>query len=148
MSCGCGAMPGSTTPTQSSRYVASRAALCQTCRHAMRDDRRGAVACRLSGRKIVSLVVSAHACPIGRHPDDDGIVRWMGLRWMGVPEPLRWRLVWMLRREPRGLHGCGCVAAIKASRAAAWIEPWVDGVVALRARLVAAMSDWRDAMGR
>ena len=128
--------------------VADRAAMCQTCRHARRASNGSAIACTITSRDIGSIVVDRASCPIARHPDDDGIVRWMGLRWMGVPEPLRWRLVWMLRREPRGLRGCGCVAAIKASRASAWIEPWIDGVVALRARLVAAMSDWRDAMGR
>jgi hypothetical protein len=145
MGCGCGTA-SNTPPSQPSIYLATRAALCQTCTHAARDNRHGATGCRISGRSIVALSVSADACPVGRHPDGSGIVRWMGMRWIGVPEPLRWRLVWALGREPRGLVGCGCLARLKASRAGPWLEPWLEGIQTLRTRLAGFMADWRDAM--
>lgn len=141
MACGCGTAPVSAT-TAPSTHVATRAAICQLCPHAERDARHGATACGRTGQPIVALVVRAAACPVGRHPDAAGDVRWFGVRWHGVPEPLRWRLVWMLGREPRGLVGCGCVARLKASRLGPWLEPWMDAVPALRARMAAALGDW------
>ena len=83
---------------------------------------------------------------MGRHPDREGRIRWAGADWLGVPEPIRWRLVWALGREPRGLVGCGCLAAVKASWAGPWLEPWLEGIQTLRTRLAGFMGDWRDAM--
>lgn len=68
----------------------------------------------------VQLIVSARAsvqCPRNRHPvGEHQIVRWMGLAWYGVPEPLRWLLD--IRRGPwRGtntLVQCGCQTTLKA----------------------------------
>lgn len=125
---------------------AAIAAMCQTCPKAKRGRAGAAIACTLNGKAVESIVTMGHPCPLGRHPDADGRVRWLGADWLGVPEPIRWRLVWDLGREPRGLVGCGCLAAVKASWAGPWLEPWLEGVQALRTRLAGFMSDWRDAM--
>ncbi len=53
----------------------------------------------------------------------DGIrVRWWGLVWIGVPEPLRWIIG--ERDLPMDLPGCGCVERIRAlvSACVAWIS--------------------------
>lgn len=52
------------------------------------------------------------------HVDADGSVRWLGVRWYGLPYPLRvflWikyrdRWAW---RHVRQLPGCGCIARLK-----------------------------------
>lgn len=126
--------------------IADRAAMCQTCPRSIKSAAGSAITCTVLGRPVVEVVTTGMPCPDGRHPDAAGVVRWAGLRWLGVPEPLRWRLVWALGREPRGLSGCGCVEAVKASRAGPWLEPWLEGVQALRTRLAGFMADWRAAM--
>lgn len=138
MPCNCNTLAADLRPT--------RAAMCQACPLADRSPGGSAVMCTVQGRSIVSIVHHEDACPMGRHPDREGRVRWAGADWLGVPEPIRWRLVWDLGREPRGLVGCGCLAAVKASRAGPWLEPWLEGVQALRTRLAGFIADWRDAM--
>jgi hypothetical protein len=128
---------------QAADLTASRAAMCQTCRHAKRAATGSAVACTINGREVIALAHEPDSCPAARHPDGEGRVRWLGLDWLGVPEPLRWRLVWALGREPRGLVGCGCLASQKASWAGPWLEPWLEGLQTLRSRLAALMDDWR-----
>lgn len=58
-------------------------------------------------------------------PDSAGVVRWLGVRWYGVPKPIR--LLWSNPdvREALGLpalsaplYGCGCVVLMKD----AWIR--------------------------
>lgn len=119
--------------------------MCQTCPFAERLPSGSAITCTISGRSILAAVNVEDACPVGRHPDRDGRVRWLGAEWHGVPEPIRWRLVWMLGREPRGLVGCGCVAALKASTVGPILEPWLEGVGLLRRRMADALSDWAEA---
>ena len=130
---------------QAADLTASRAAMCQTCRHAKRSEKGSAVACTINGREVIALAHEPESCPAARHPDGDGRVRWLGLEWLGVPEPLRWRLVLALGREPRGLVGCGCVAALKASAVGPILEPWMEGIGLLRRRLADALADWAEA---
>lgn len=130
---------------QAADLTASRAAMCQTCRHAKRAATGSAVACTINGREVIALAHEPESCPAARHPDGEGRVRWIGLEWLGVPEPLRWRLVLALGREPRGLVGCGCVAALKASAVGPILEPWMEGVGLLRRRLADALADWAEA---
>ena len=137
MPCGCNAK------SKPSPSLASKAAMCHLCPHGERDG-VGVVACTISGKDILQATASDAVCPLGRHPDADGIVVWWGLRWLGVPEPLRWRLVWDLGREPRHLDGCGCIAAIKASWLGPVLEPWLEGVTLLRGRLAALLGDWAE----
>ena len=130
---------------QAADLTASRAAMCQTCRHAKRAATGSAVACTINGREVIALAHEPASCPTARHPDGEGRVRWLGLEWLGVPEPLRWRLVLALGREPRGLVGCGCVAAIKASAVGPILEPWLEGIGLLRRRMAEALADWSEA---
>jgi hypothetical protein len=139
MACGC-------SNTSAADLRPTRAAMCQACPFAERLPSGSAITCTISGRSILAAVHVEDACPMGRHPDRDGRVRWAGADWLGVPEPIRWRLVWDLGREPQGLVGCGCLAAVKASWAGPWLEPWLEGVQALRTRLAGFMGDWRAAM--
>ena len=77
-------------------------------------------ACLLRGvvrdRAEVEREVTALALKrLGRGVLLDGIrVRWLGLVWRGVPEPLRWALEWR-GLLPMELPGCGCVDRLKAA---------------------------------
>lgn len=137
MTCGC--------QTKHVDFTATRAAMCQTCRAATRNARGSAVTCTIHGKSIISVADASNACPLNRHPNREGRIRWLGLEWLGAPEPIRWRLVWALGREPRGLVGCGCVAALKASSVGPILEPWLEGIGLLRRRLADAMADWAEA---
>jgi hypothetical protein len=139
-------MPCKCSKSKASLSAADRAAMCQTCHRSVKSAAGSAITCTVLGRPIVEVVTTGITCPDGRHPDAAGVVRWAGADWLGVPEPIRWRLVWDLGREPQGLIGCGCLAAVKASRAGPWLEPWLEGVQALRTRLAGFMGDWRAAM--
>jgi hypothetical protein len=62
-----------------------------------------------------ALLGDALACPEDRHAKGSRcIVRWAGMLWYGVPEPLRWLIDWKLittkKRRPvaSSLAGCGC----------------------------------------
>jgi len=100
MGCGCNAK-------QSSDPTRTRAGMCLACRGS-RDGER----CRFSG---VALTIHAGglACPKRRHPVE-GVVRWLGIRWYGVPWPLR---IWLVftKAECRlfDLPGCGCMVWAK-----------------------------------
>lgn len=85
----------------------TRAAMCVACPRA-----RAYVICSVDGRATRGRAL----CPLGRFPDRLGLVRWLGLRWRGVPWPLR-----VLDDDLAGvsLPGCGCVDALK--RAWEWI---------------------------
>lgn len=87
--------------------VRTRAGMCQTCPRARYTARGSAVLCLVDGKPVVSRC-HAGGCPIGRHPDERGRVRWMGLLWRGVPWPVRLKLPAHIR-----LPGCGCVDSLK-----------------------------------
>lgn len=134
MTCGC--------QTKHVDFTATRAAMCQTCHAATRNARGSAVACTIHGKSIISVADASNACPIGRHPNANGRVRWMGAEWHGVPEPLRWKLLWALQRDARGLIGCGCLVRLKESWAGPWLAPWMEGLGELRQRVAAALAEW------
>ena len=92
-----------------------------------------AVRCTINGNAVIDIV-SGGKCPIDRWPDYLGTTTWMGIQWIGVPEPLRWRLTWQLGRVPRNLAGCGCIKAVKESRLGPWLEPFLEGIPLLRNR--------------
>ena len=127
--------------------------VCLSCRHARAT---GFVACSLSGRPLVhdaakgerlralAAFPAPHAgrgcaggacgvprgCPVGRAPDADGRVRWLGIRWRGVPWLLRQVMAdevasayWLGLPKTVALDdvpGCGCIDRIKA-----WTTRWV-----------------------
>lgn len=115
--------------------------MCQTCPHAKFNDRGSAVTCTINGRSVPEIAFdTAYECPAGRMKPH-GMTRWFGMDWVGVPEPLRWVLTWQLGRSPRGLEGCGCVKVVKESWLGKHLEPWLEGVSLLRARVAAALEE-------
>lgn len=117
--------------------------MCQACPFAERLPSGSAITCTISGRSILAAVNVEDACPVGRHPDREGRVRWAGAEWLGVPEPLRWKLLWALQRDARGLIGCGCLVRLKESWAGPWLAPWMEGLGELRQRVAAALAEWK-----
>lgn len=135
MSCGCAPPPTSSAST--------RAAMCQTCPHAVKVN-GSAVQCTVSGMAVVTIAMTTVPCPV--HRFDDAKVRWAGVEWLGVPEPLRWLLTWQLKREPRNLDGCGCIKAVKESRIGPWVEAGFEGVTLLRKRFGEFLTEFQVAM--
>lgn len=82
------------------------AAMCALCRHGGPHAER----CRVDEAAVI-VRINSRSCPLGRHPDNDGLVRWAGLRWRGVPYPLRRRAARFTRTGR--LPGCGCLDAPK-----------------------------------
>lgn len=103
MTCGCTSKAAPLTHER----LAERATLCLACpeRHAM-------TTCSLNGRPL-SENVKRGVCPDGRFPDKDGVVGWLGVRWYGVPAPIRW--VWNVIRlgKMKKLPGCGCIKFLR-----------------------------------
>lgn len=101
----CGLLPSERT----------NAAMCVGCKGAKDGPRT--VVCSVGGRPLAAYIAGAAACPLGRHADAKGRVKWLGARWIGCPKPRRWWLVWkglMSKAEAALLPECGCVAALKA----------------------------------
>lgn len=90
--------------------AATQAVMCETCTRAERDGEGDAVGCTVNGLPIAVVVMRHGSCPMGRGPDQRGKVKWWGMMWRGVPEPLRWRWWWKVGREAN-CGGCGCVIA-------------------------------------
>jgi hypothetical protein len=112
-----GAVPGAlvTPPKRSAETVAAirrgRAIMCHVCiyaEHGADAWGKGAVACTISGRPVAEHIRDAKpTCPRKRH---GAIVRWMGVRWFGVPHPIR---VTMRHKLTGPVPGCGCIVALK-----------------------------------
>jgi len=90
----------------------TRTAMCAACIGHKRE-------CKVSHR-FVGLHIDGEPCPLNRHPTATGIVRWMGVDWIGVPFPIRAYLY--LRRGDgcsiewcNRFEGCGCIDVIKAA---------------------------------
>jgi hypothetical protein len=114
--CGCsngGLIQPTVKATDSREALRSRAAMCGLCIGGTRGP------CPETGRDAAEMVRDG-GCPLGRHPDGRGIVRWQGTEWLGVPAVIRW--AWPVLRRLHGLPaltgplpGCGCHAASKAA---------------------------------
>lgn len=87
----------------------ARSAMCATCPRRL----RGGLVCGVSKRPTEEHRVGG-ACPLGRYPDERGVIRWRGVQWLGVPMPVR---LWLVLRgklsRPEAMAGCGCVRALK-----------------------------------
>lgn len=136
--CGCGTCGGgcgSHVPVTIERQrswadTEANAVMCALCLRAAAGD------CPQTGQPA-DIMAFTGGCPIGRHPDAAGLVRWLRVRWMGVPAPIRW--AWPVLRRWLGLPplsgplpGCGCLLRSKAAwtqlrAAAAWEPAWVAG---------------------
>ena len=78
-------------------------------------------------------------------------MRWMGLLWYGVPEPLRWRIDWGLiarfgmRGNASTLAGCGCCVALKLRQQKGGVGRVLgvlERVPGWRRRVVPAVAGW------
>ena len=95
------------------------AVMCDHCREAVVTRDGWAHGCRITGMTVSAACRRYSHCPRERLPDADGIVRWLGIRWYGVPYPLRvWR--WQTRfndvefREYMArIPQCGCIVVLK-----------------------------------
>ncbi len=112
----------------------ARAVICHTClwvEHSTDGPWTGVgVLCTISGKPVEQHIQScAPSCPRKRHPDQTGMVRFMGMEWYGVPRFLRWVLAGRLTGT---VPGCGCHARLKRL----WLRftAWVDTPPALRKR--------------
>lgn len=85
-------------------------AACLFCHHAT-VEKAMPVQCTLDGRSVADHMDGS--CPIGR--TKDGLVRFAGLWWYGLPAPHRvW--LWAFHKSHPGVSswaGCGCVKVLK-----------------------------------
>lgn len=94
--CNCGGGPKVAENDRRARGIA-----CDSCKH----YRATCSLTQLTYAAIRSAPKSV--CPIGRHPDEQGRVRWGLVTTIGVPKWVRWRY----RKRIKGpLDGCGCLA--------------------------------------
>lgn len=105
-----------------------RTAICTLCAGG------GSAYCPVTSQPVV-LYLSGAPCPKRRHPDESGLVRFLGILWFGFPWPLRWVFWWRLRNKGLGRLGdrraffakfpaCGCIARLKVLtwQAAEWLR--------------------------
>lgn len=102
MSCGC----GSSIPAR--QAVAAMCHLCPYAEHGPSAWRDGSVACTIDGKPVAGRT----ACPRGVW--SGGLVRWLGVKWRGVPMPIRWVMRAVYRVPLRKWVGCGCLDWIKS----------------------------------
>lgn len=107
----------------------TRAIVCAMCSSRILD--RGAGGGEVDRCSISKSLVASHvhgkACPRNKQADDNGWVRWLWIRWVGIPYPVRvWKSITTKHRGWFSLPGCGC--ALKAKR--------------LSIRIRASVSDW------
>lgn len=101
---------GSCQPTDPN-MVRAKSAICHLCIYAERDAVSpwvvGAVSCSVDGKPIEShIMAKVPTCLKGKHPDAQGMVKWLGILWYGTPYPMR---VLLRRRLTGPLPGCGCM---------------------------------------
>jgi hypothetical protein len=107
MSCGCSTKRDSTT--------SERAMMCAAC-----PERCGVTVCLVNGRTLRQNIIE-NTCPLGAFPDR-GQVHWLGIRWWGVPAPIRWSSNTRIGRailggipRPAAMPGCGCLVRLKTA---------------------------------
>jgi hypothetical protein len=101
MSCGC----GSNVPV--SQAVAAMCHVCPWAEHGPSAWRDGAVACTIDGKPMRGRTT----CPRGVW--SGGLIRWLGVKWRGVPMPIRWIMRAVYRIPLRKWVGCGCLDRVK-----------------------------------
>lgn len=116
MGCGCGKK--ASEPVKPSEAQRQRQAMCYGCEHA---ERESLTVLSCEGLPIAHRVVGG-MCPLNRFPDRENIVRWLGVRWYGVPMPIR---LWAWATHPKHprpgtFSGCGCVKVLKDAATRAW----------------------------
>jgi hypothetical protein len=99
----CGVIPG---------VMATRAAMCATCRHRAPARAGMLESCTLAKRPTTQCITSGQ-CPANRFPDERHHVTWKFVRWYGAPHLIRLRLVhaWRWQRLQRQLARAWCSIA-------------------------------------
>lgn len=112
---GCGCEPN---PYVSTIECAAMCAICPERADIHRDDGRITL-CSVSMKPVVHHA-SSKSCPLGSFPDTLGACHWLGVRWMGVPAPIRWAASTRLGRLAMGsipklppFSGCGCIVSLR-----------------------------------
>lgn len=99
----------------------ARAVRCHLCPHGQAIQ--GLTICTINGDTIGyrELHQPQRTCPLKRWPDESGKVRWLGMKWRGLPWPLRIRIAleaavrsFRKRMEETRYPGCGCHDRIKS----------------------------------
>lgn len=101
MSCGCG------RGLADMRVPAAMCHLCPYAEHGPSAWVDGAVACTVDGKPVAGR----QACPRGVW--SGGLIRWLGVKWRGVPMPIRWVMRAVYRVPLRKWVGCGCLDGVK-----------------------------------
>ena len=109
MACGCSSVAGPNLA------MSERAMMCGAC-----PERSGVTACTISGRPLVQHITEG-VCPLGSFPGPGRQTEWIGVKWWGVPAPIRWAARTRLGRailggipKPAPHPGCGCLVRLKA----------------------------------
>jgi len=72
------------------KLVRTNLAMCELCPRRRRRERRPD-ACALDNRTTLTISMVGD-CKLGRHVDEQGLIRWLGTRWRGLPWPQRVRI--------------------------------------------------------
>lgn len=84
-----------------------RVVICANCNHHTPNI------CSVSMHPLESHI-NGRTCPLRKHPDANGWIRWCGIRWIGLPLPVR---LWLSLRFWDALYmdtpGCGCILWLK-----------------------------------
>ena len=113
------------------REYSARRLMCMICPNrkgpAWGTEKKRPGKCGVLNVPISITIAGVKACPKGRHPDAEGIIPWMGVRWFGVPMPVRVLAVAIGKARGgissvREVAGCGCVVVLKTrwERVKAW----------------------------
>lgn len=124
--------------------IQTRAGMCGTCEHLPADDGDKSPCPHATYRGSLrhGITMEETTCLKGRWPDMWGLVSWAKRVWYGVPDLLRWKLLFKLGREG-DLPGCACVVAYKDMRLGVWIGPWMRISGELRRKVAEAMAGWK-----
>lgn len=139
MSCGCKSAP------QANPHRRTNAAMCAVC-PSRKVDIVGATACAAGPKPVPLTWEGLGACPRGRHTKN-GIVRWWGIHWYGVPAPLRWMIIGRGVVKLNGpLPGCGCLVRLRSITDRLGLTPLVERLTEeLRAATISILSRSKNA---
>lgn len=116
MACGCGKKSTGTVPASCGVALPviylERAAMCRVCPHRVSQGAADLGWCSLADTGV-GLRLEGGQCPAGHHPGSDGKLRWLGVKWRGIPYPVR---LWLRVRHGTATGkwpGCGCIDRLK-----------------------------------
>jgi len=87
--------------------VRTRTIICASCKYA--DVH---AYCTIDTNSI-GWHVQGGKCLKGKQADANGHVRWLGMKWLGIPAPVRWWRNWRDETKWDQVPGCGCLVWLK-----------------------------------